>query len=210
MLKILIADDHPIVRQGLRQIVSETADMEVSGEASTGDEVTDKTLTDCCDVLLLDIMMPGKNWLDIIKQLKRESPGLPVLVLSIHDEVQYAVWAVRAGASGYLTKSSAPNELVRAIRTVVMGRRYISSSVAERLALNTINGVDKPIHETLSNREYTVMSMIVSGRKTKDIAKELSLSPKTVSTYRSRILVKLQLENQAELIRYAIKNHVLQ
>lgn len=209
MLRILIADDHPIVRQGLRQIITETSDMVVADEASNGWEALSKVRVSYYDVVLLDISMPGLHGLDIIRQLKNEKPGLPVLILSIHPEEQYAVRAFRAGASGYLTKESAPDELLAAIRKVSIGGKYVSSSLAERLASDLETGAEQLPHETLSDREYQVMCMIAVGKTVTKIAEELSLSAQTVSTYRSRILGKMRMRNSAELTYYAIKNRLV-
>lgn len=209
MLRILIADDHPIVRQGLRQIITETSDMVVADEASNGWEALSKVRASYYDVVLLDISMPGLHGLDIIRQLKNERPGLPVLILSIHPEEQYAVRAFRAGASGYLTKESAPDELLAAIQKVSVGGKYVSSSLAEKLASDLETGAEQLPHETLSDREYQVMCMIAVGKTVTKIAEELSLSAQTVSTYRSRILGKMRMRNSAELTYYAIKNRLV-
>jgi DNA-binding NarL/FixJ family response regulator len=209
MLRVLIADDHPIVRQGLKQIIAETPDMIVVEEASNGLEVLSKVGASNCDVVLLDISMPGRNGVDILRQLKNERPQLHVLILSIHPEEQYAVRALRSGASGYLTKESAPDELIIAIRKVSMGGKYVSSSLAERLAYELASIDDQLPHNTLSNREYQIMLLIASGKTITEIAEELSLSIKTISTYRSRILEKMEMKNNAELTYYAIKNHLV-
>ena len=206
MLKILIADDHAIVRQGLKQIVAETRDMVVAGEASNGQELFNKLKEDDYDVIVLDITMPGRSGMDVLRQLRSERPRLPVLILSVHSEEQYALRALRAGASGYLTKESAPDELVVAIRKVSLGGKYISSSLAEKLAFELEVGREQAPHETLSDREYQVMCRIASGKTVMEIAQELSLSEKTISTYRSRILEKMNMKNNAELTYYAIKN----
>jgi len=209
MLRVLIADDHPIVRQGLKQIIAETSDMIVAEEASNGLEVLNKVGASNCDVVLLDISMPGRNGVDILRQLKDERPRLPVLILSIHPEEQYAVRALRAGASGYLTKESAPDELVAAIRKVSMGGKYVSSSLAEKLASDLKNNSAQLAHKSLSDREYQVMCMIASGKTVTEIAEELLLSVKTISTYRSRILEKMKMKSNAELTHYAIKNRLV-
>lgn len=209
MLRILIADDHPIVRRGLRQTIAETSDMFVADEASNGWEVLSKVKANNYDVVLLDISMPGRSGVDILRQLKNERPGLPVLILSIHPEEQYAVRTLRAGASGYLTKESAPDELVSAIRKVSMGGKYVSSSLAERLASALESGDEQLPHKTLSDREYQVLCMIASGKTVTEIAEELSLSVKTISTYRSRILEKMKKKNNAELTYYAVKNQLV-
>jgi two-component system invasion response regulator UvrY len=206
MIKILIADDHAIVREGLKQIVAETADMVVADEATSGNEVFEKVWDNEYDVVILDISMPGRDGVDIVKQLKGQKPHLPILVLSMHPEEQYAVRVLRAGAAGYLTKESAPDDLITAIRRVSTGRKYVSSSLAEKLAFDLERDTEKPLHETLSDREYQVMCMIASGKRVQEIAEELCLSVKTVSTYRSRILEKMNIKNNAELMHYAIKH----
>lgn len=209
MIKILIADDHPVVRKGLKEIIEETSDMEVTEEASNGQEVLAKVFEKDFDVVLLDISMPGRSGLDILKELKSQRPKLSVLVLSIHPEEQYAVQVLKAGAAGYLTKKSAPDELVSALRKVSAGGKYVSPSLAEKLASALETGIDRPAHETLSAREYEVMRKIASGKTVTEISKELFLSPKTISTYRTRILEKMRMKNNAELIRYAIKNRLV-
>jgi two-component system invasion response regulator UvrY len=210
MIKILIADDHPVVRKGLKEIIEETPDMAVRGEASTGHEVLEKVRKGDFDIVVLDISMPGGNGLDILKQLKSEKPELSVLVLSMYPEEQYAVRVLRAGASGYLTKESAPEELIAAIRKASKGGKYISSSLAEKLAFDLEIDAERPLHETLSDREYQVMRMLASGKTAKEIAKELFLSVKTISTYRSRILEKMKMKSSAELIHYAIKHRLVE
>jgi len=209
MLRIIIADDHAVVRQGLKQIVAETSDMVVAGEAGSGQELLDKIKVKDYDVVVLDITMPIRNGMDVLKQLRSERPRLPVLILSIHSEEQYASRALRAGASGYLTKESAPDELVAAIRKVSSGGKYVSSSVAEKLAFELEAGREQTPHEKLSDREYQVMCMIASGKTVMEIAEELLLSEKTISTYRSRILEKMKMKNNAELTYYAIKNQLV-
>jgi two-component system invasion response regulator UvrY len=208
MLKILIADDHPVVRRGLKQIIAEISDMVVADEATDGWEVLSKVRAGDYDVVLLDITMPGKNGIDVLTQLKCEKPSLPILVLSMHPEEQFAVRALRAGASGYLTKESAPNELVTAIQKVSSGGMYVSPSLAEELA-SVIQQSEKLPHKSLSNREYQVMCLFASGKTATEIAKEMSLSVKTISTYRSRILEKMGMKNNAQFIRYAVKNRLV-
>jgi two-component system invasion response regulator UvrY len=210
MLKILIADDHAIVRQGLKQIVTETRDMTVAGEASNGQELLNKIREGEYDVVVLDITMPVRDGMDVLRQLRSEKPRLPVLMLSIHPEEQYALRALRAGASGYLTKESAPDELVVAIRKVSSGGKYISASLAEKLAFELEFGHEQALHEVLSDREYQVLCLIASGKTVTEIAQELSLSEKTISTYRSRILEKMNMKNNAELTYYAIKNQLIE
>jgi two-component system invasion response regulator UvrY len=206
MVKILVADDHPIVRQGLKQILSEYPDLTVADEAGTGKDVLVKVGKKDFDIVLLDISMPGRNGLDILKELRTKKPKLPVLVLSIYPEDQYAVRVLKLGAAGYLTKESVPEELVAAIRKVARGRKYVSNSLAEKLATDLEINAEKAPHENLSDREYQVMSMIASGKRLKEVAEELSLSIKTISTYRSRIMEKMNMRNNAELIRYALQN----
>jgi len=210
MIKLIIADDHSIVREGLKQIIADTPDMAVCDEACDGTELIEKVLLDRFDVVVLDITMPGTNVLDVLKQIKRRRPAIQILVLSMHPEEQYAVRVFKAGASGYLTKESAPSELVKAIRKVSKGRKYISPSFAENLADTLLSDQDQPAHATLSDREYQVLCMIASGETVKNIAGNLFLSEKTISTYRSRILQKMGMKNNAEIIHYAIKNMLVQ
>ena len=208
MTRILIADDHAIVRSGLRQILINEHDLEVAGEAQNGAEVLDLIRREPWDVLVLDVGMPGRSGIGTLRDVKRERSDLPVLILSIYPEDQYAVRAIRAGASGYLTKDSAPDELVRAIRKVLRGGKYISEAVAERLILALDDAADLPPHELLSDREYQVLCLIASGKTVSEIASEISLSVKTVSTYRTRILEKMRMKTNAELTHYAIKNNL--
>lgn len=209
MIKILVADDHPIVRQGLIRIIADSPDMVVAGEASNGREVLEKVWKNDYDVVLMDLSMPVMNGLDALKQLKGQKPELVVLVLSINPEEQYAVRVFKAGASGYITKDNAPEELITAIRAVSSGRKYVSSSLAQKLASELGTAAEKPLYEILSDREYSVLRLIAAGRTKMGIAGELALSPKTISTYRSRILNKLGLKTDAELVRYAIDNQLL-
>lgn len=210
MIKLIIADDHSIVREGLKQIIADTPDMTVFDEACDGNELLEKMDMNTYDVVVLDITMPGTNVLDVLKKIKKKRPATQVLVLSMHPEEQYAVRVLKAGASGYLTKESAPAELVQAIRKVSKGRKYISSAFAENLADTLLSNHDQPAHATLSDREYQVLCMLASGETVKNIAEALFLSEKTISTYRSRILQKMDLKNNAELIHYAIKNMLVQ
>jgi len=209
MIRILIADDHAVVRRGLKQIITEEPDMAVIGEAQTGQEVLDLVRKQNWDVVVLDITMPGRSGLEVLTELKRQYPRLPVLVLSIHPEDQFAMRVLKAGASGYMTKESAPEELVKAIRKVFKGGKYVSPSLAEKLAFNLEADSEKPLHERLSDREYQVMCMIASGKTLTDIANELSLSVKTISTYRMRILEKMDMKNNVEITRYCIRNHLV-
>lgn len=209
MIRILVADDHTIVREGLKQILADVGDMAVRDEAGNGQEALAKIREGEFDVVLLDISMPGRSGLEILKEIKAEHPKLPVLILSMHAEEQYAVRALRAGASGYVTKASAPDELIGAIRKVSCGRKYVSSSLAEKLAFELDIDTKKPPHETLSDREYQVMLMLASGKSVKEIADELCLSVKTISTYRSRVMEKMNMKKNAELTLYAIQNHLV-
>ena len=205
MIRILLADDHPVVREGFKQMLADYEDMLVTGEAGTSQEVLNKVHKNDYDVLLLDIFMPGRSGLEIISELKKEYPKMAILVISAYPEEQYSVRALKRGASGYLLKLTAPEELITAIRAVSQGRNYISSSLAERLA-NMIKGdAQENPHERLSDREFQVMRMIVSGESLKEIAEDLALSDKTVSTYRTRILEKMNMKNNAEIIHYAIE-----
>jgi len=205
MIKICVIDDHAVVREGLKRIISENSGMAVTAEASDGDEGLRVLQSQPCDVVLLDITMPHKSGLDVLKELHLKSPRLPILVLSMHAEEQYAVRVLRAGAAGYLTKESAPAKLVQAIRKVVHGGKYVTPSLAEKLVYDLGSDLTKPAHEILSDREYQVLCMIASGRTVTEIAEELVLSVKTISTYRVRILEKLKMKNNAEMTRYAIK-----
>ena len=209
MVKVLIADDHAVVREGLKQIVTENPDMAIAGEAGDGHEVLELARTRDCDLVLLDLAMPGKDGLDTLKELKLLRPQLPVLVLSVYPEEQYAVRLLRAGAAGYLTKESAPEELVAAIRKVSKGGRYVSASLAEQLALLLDSGTDRPPHEALSDREFRVMVMLASGKTATEVADTLCLSVKTISTYRSRALVKMNMRNNAEFAFYATKHGLI-
>ena len=205
MIKVCVVDDHAVVREGLKRIIAENPGMAVTSEAGDGAEAIRVIQSEPCDVVLLDITMPNKNGLDVLKQIHAETPRLPVLVLSMHAEDQYAVRVLRAGASGYLTKESAPAKLVQAIRKVVRGGKYVSTTLAEKLVFDLDSRSAKAPHEVLSDREYQVLCMIASGKTVTIIAEELALSVKTVSTYRVRILEKLNMKNNAELTRYAIK-----
>lgn len=209
MIKILIADDHPVVRRGLKQILGEEPDVGLLGEAKNFEEVLEAVQKLDWDIIILDISMPGKNGLDVLKELKHKRPTLPALILSMHAENQYAIRALKAGAAGYITKESAPEELVKAIRKVLGGGKYVSPSLAETLASNLEADTSKPPHEILSNREYQVMCMLASGKTSKEIAKEQSLGLKTISTYRARILKKMKMKSNAELIHYAIQNRLV-
>jgi DNA-binding NarL/FixJ family response regulator len=212
MIRVLIADDHAILRRGLKQILAETEDMTVAGEAENSQQALQLVRESDWDVVLLDISMPDRNGIDTLKLIKKEKPKLAVLMLSMHPENQYAIRALTAGASGYLTKQSAPAQLVTAIRQVKQGRKYVSPTLAEQLAARLGGGDDDETapHEALSHREYQTLTLLSSGKTLSEVAVELKLSVKTVSVYRSRLLEKLQLKNNAELTHYAIKNGLVE
>ena len=205
-INVLIADDHAIVRQGLKQIISETEDMLVTGEADDGAEALALARQQPWDVFLLDVSMPNRNGIDTLKQLKKEFPRLPVLILSMHPEEQYAVRALKAGASGYLTKQSAPEQLVNAIRQVASGKKYLSPAVAQQLADAISEDTEKSPHERITDREYQVLKLIAAGKTLTQIAESLNLGVATVSTYRARLLEKMGLRSTAELIRYGLEH----
>jgi len=205
-IRVFIADDHAIVREGLKQILAEQRDIVVAGEAETGVDAVKLFRRSRCNVVLLDISLPDRNGIEVLKQIKTDKPELAVLMLSMHREDQYAIRALKAGASGYLTKQSAPRELVGAIRQVAAGQRYISPQLAQVLAAQIGEDHERPVHETLSDREYQTLTMIASGKTVSEIARDLSLSVKTVSEYRARLLAKMHLKTSAELTHYAIKN----
>jgi DNA-binding NarL/FixJ family response regulator len=205
-IRVLIADDHAIVRQGLRQILSDTEDMVVAGEASNGVEVVQMVRSGQFDLVLMDVSMPDRNGIDALKLIRKELPKLPILVLSMHPEDHYAIRALKAGAAGYLTKQSAPDLLVHAIRQVANGKKYVSPAVAEQLANAIDEDLDKLPHEKLSDREYQTLVMISSGKTLTEIGEELNLSVKTVSVYRARLLEKMRMKNNAELTHYGLKH----
>jgi len=209
MLNILIADDHAIVRKGLIQVLEDFSEINRIDEAENGFEVEEMVRENHYDLVILDLSMPGRGGLDTLKQVKIDNPLLPVLILSIHPEEQYAVRLLKAGASGFLNKASAPEELVSAIKKVVSGGKYISSSMAEHLASEIEKDSTNMPHERLSDREYQVMLMIASGKTVSEIAQTLNLSVKTISTYRTRILEKMELENNAKLVHYALQQNLL-
>lgn len=206
MIKIVIADDHSIVREGLKRIVSSIEGMEVTDEAGNGTEVMQRVRELTFDVLVLDLSMPGRSGMELIKLIRTEKPQLRILVLSMHQELQYAVRAIKNGASGYLTKESAPGQLEQAIRKVASGGAFISAEVAEQLALGAMPGSQAVSHESLSNREFEVLQLLVADVSMTDIATRLNLSVKTVSTHKTNLMQKMGLQNQNELIRYAIKH----
>ncbi len=209
MIKICVADDHAIVRRGLKQIISETMDMQVVSEAADGDETLHSARNQSYDVLVMDLNMPGRSGFDVLQQLRAEKPSLPILVLSMHDEDQYGVRILRAGAAGYMNKETAPSELVRAIRRVADGGKYMSPTVAEALLQHLNGNLNGPRHEALSDREFQVMRLLASGNTVGEISELLSLSVKTISTYRSRVMDKMNLHSNAELARYALENNLL-
>lgn len=206
MIRIVMADDHAIVREGLKRIVGEVADLQVVGEAADGTEVMQRVRELEFDVLVLDLSMPGRSGMELIKLVKAEKPRLRILVLSMHQETQYAVRAIKSGASGYLTKESAPAQLEQAIRKIAGGGAYISAEVAQQLALGAMPGSEAAPHESLSDREFQVFRMLVDGVSVTEIANRLSLSVKTVSTHKSNLMHKLGVANQSEMVRYAMKH----
>lgn len=205
-IRILIADDHAIVRSGLRQILSDSPDLVVAGEAENGVDAMHKLRDGSFDLVLMDVSMPDRNGIDTLKLVRKEFPKLPVLVLSMHPEEQYAIRALKAGASGYLTKQSAPEQLVTAIRQVACGKKYVSPSLAMELANAITEDTERPPHEKLSDREYQTLVMIASGKTLTQIGEELNLSVKTVSVYRARLLEKMRMKNNAELTHYGLKH----
>lgn len=204
-IEVLIADDHAVVRRGIREILSDVPDIDLCGEVSNAEQVLAMVRKRRWDALVLDLSMPGMSGLDLLYELKRSRPELPILILSVHDPQQYAVRMIKAGASGYLTKESAPEQLVAAIRKIAQGGRYLTPETGELLADHLTEPHSEQPHLTLSDREFQVMSALASGKRIKDIATDLSLSPKTISTYRRRALEKLGLETDAELVQYAIR-----
>ena len=209
-MRILIADDHPIVRHGVKQVLAEDADLQVVAEATDGDEALRLARERDWDVAILDFSMPGRSGFDLLGDLRREFPKRPVIVLSIHAERMHAARILRAGGAGYLNKASAPQELAKAVRKVAAGGRYVSPALAELLAADLSADDGRPAHEQLSDREYRVMWLLASGRPVHEIAREMLLRPSTVSTYRSRIFQKLRLRNNAELVQYAVRHHLVE
>jgi len=209
MIRVLITDDHPLVREGLIKILRNESDMDVAGEARTAPEMLDILRQEKVDVLVLDISLPGKSGLDVLKELRAEHPKLPVLILSMHPEDRFALRVLKTGAAGYVTKESAPEELVKAIRKVYTGGKYVSATMAEKLAVGIEEDTGKPLHESLSDREYEILQMIATGKKPGEIARQLSLSVRTVNTYRSRIFEKMHMKTNAQLIHYALEHHLI-
>jgi two-component system invasion response regulator UvrY len=206
LIRVLIADDHPLLRRGLKNILQEESDFHPPGEAENSDQALELINEKPWDIIVLDIAMPGRSGLETLSEIKRLRASLPVLILSMHSEELFALRAIKAGASGYITKSDAPSELVRAIRRILAGRKYVSAALAELLVNNVESGEKRPLHEVLSDREYHVVCRIASGKSVSEIAEETSLSVKTVSTYRTRALEKMAMRSNAELARYAIRN----
>lgn len=211
MIEVIIADDHPLVREGLKKVVKKgTIDIKVVAEASHGNELLDLLRENLPDLVILDIAMPGKSGIEVLKDLKDRYPNLPVLILSMHPEDRFAIRALKSGANGYLTKSSISDELINAIRRIVtQKKRYISSAVAEQLATRVDANKSPAPHEDLSDREFQILCMIASGKKVSHIAKELSLSVQTIHTYRSRVKKKMNLKSNVEITRYAIQNNLI-
>ncbi len=209
MIRVMITDDHAIVRQGLKQILSETGDISVTGEAENGFQAVRIVRQEVFDVMLLDISLPDRNGIEVLKQVRKEKPELAVLMLSMHNENEFAIRALKAGAAGYLNKQSAPAQLVTAIRQVASGQKYITPALAMELANAITTDTDRPPHASLSDREYQTLCLIAAGKGLTEISEEMCLSPKTVSVYRSRLLEKLKLTNNSELIRYALMHHLV-
>lgn len=210
MIKVLVVDDHAILRKGLAQILEDTPDLRVTGEADSGMQAIRMVQEQPFDLVLLDISMPDKHGIEVLKQLRQVRPSLPVLILSMHAEDQYALRSIKTGAAGYLNKQSAPAQLVTAIRQVASGKKYISVELAEQLANGLSQGYQELAHQSLSNREYQTLCLMASGKGLTEIAETMSLSVKTVSVYRARLLEKMNLRNNAEAIQYAITHHLLE
>lgn len=210
MINVLIADDHALIREGLKKILDGEPDMTVVGEANNVVELVTQLKRLAVNIILLDITMPGESGLDALKELRQKYPQVPVLILSFHPEHRFAVRALKAGAAGYLTKESAAEEVVQAIRKVVGGGKYVSAALAEQLATELDNASDKPLHETLSDREFQVMRLIAAGKKSSEIAEELAVSVNTINTYRMRIFEKMKMESNVELSRYAVEHGLIE
>ena len=208
-MRILIADDHPLFRAGLKETLSKEKDVELIGEADNGLKALELARKQRWDVVLLDLTMPGTDGLEALQELRREQPKLPVLILSAHPEDQLALRLLKAGAAGYLTNDKAPEVLLAAVRKVLRGEKYISESLAAKVTLDVVTGAKPALHEALSHREYQVMRMIAAGKAIKEIAAELFLSVRTVSTYRARLLEKMKMKTNADLIRYAMQHNLV-
>lgn len=209
MISILVVDDHALIRKGLKQLLDDTEDIRVTGEAETGLQALQMAHDNRYDLILLDIALPDKNGIDVLKQLKQEQPDIKVIVLSMYPEDQYGVRSLKAGASGYLNKQSAPDQLIGAIQQVISGKKYIGEIMAEQLLNSMIGNSEELMHQTLSNREYQTLCLIASGKTLTEIAESMTLSPKTVSVYRARMLEKMGFKNNAEAIHYAISYHLV-
>lgn len=209
MINIFIADDHALIREGIKKILSTVSDLNLVGETADPNEISELLKKVSCDILILDLSMPGKDGLDVLKELKNFSPQTKILIMTMHPEDQFAKRTLKAGASGYLTKESAPDELITAIRRIASGRKYVSQNLAEKLAQDLEDNSDKPVQDLLSDREFQILKMIASGKSQIDIADELSISASTVNTYRSRILEKLNLQTTADLIHFAYQNKLI-
>ncbi len=210
MIKLFIADDHPLVRKGLREILEGEVDLRVVGEAENDQELLDGIRKSNPDVLITDLSMPGRGVLSVIADVRQRSPRLPILVLTMHPEERFAVRALRSGVDGYLTKDTAPAEIVKAVRTIALGKKYITPSLAEKLASELDKDPERPLHSALSNREFEIMRALASGKKIKDIAEELSLSIHTVNTYKSRIMEKMGMKSVTELTLYSVEHHLIE
>lgn len=208
MIRILVADDHPVVREGIHQIVAPVDDMVIVDEAANGQELLNRARAVDHDLVLLDLSMPEMSGLDLLKQLKRERPRIPIVIFTMYSENQFAIRALKAGAAGYLMKDSVSTELVGAVRKVVAGGRYLTPSVAERLAGHLTEDTDRPRHEVLSDREYQVLRMIAAGKSTRRISADLGLSVKTIGTYRARIFEKMQMNSPAEIAAYVVRHRL--
>jgi two-component system invasion response regulator UvrY len=208
MIKVITVDDHPVVRRGLKQIIEAEPDMQVVGQAEDAREALQVIRQTACDAVILDIALPGASGIEVLNQLRHERPDLPVLIMSVHDEEQYALRVLKAGASGYLMKDSIPEELIKAIRKILAGGKYISASFSETLIPGQ-RAPEKPLHEKLSDREFQIMCMIACGKALKDIGEALCISGKTVSTYRTRILEKMEMKTNADIVSYALKQNLI-
>jgi two-component system invasion response regulator UvrY len=208
MIELFIVDDHAIFREGLKRVINDAPDMEVIGEAADGFEALQKILAGTCDMVILDLGLPGMTGIDVLQAVKTKRPSMPVIIMSIHTEEEYAVMALKEGASGYLTKESVPGDLLGAIRKVMKGGIYISDALGEQFVRKFLGRMEKSPHESLSRKEYQIFQLIVKGKLIKEIAQELSIARPTVSTYRTRILAKMKMKTNAELIRYAVKHNL--
>jgi two-component system invasion response regulator UvrY len=208
-MRILIADDHALIRKGLKHILQEEFPSAFIDEASDAEDVINKTLSGDWDVIICDLSMPGRSGLDVVQHVKQNFPKIPVLILSIHPEEQYAIRAMKTGAAGYLSKDAAPEELVKAVRRVLLGRKYVSASIAEKLTDELYEEGSRAPHESLSHREFDVFTLLAAGNAVSEISEKLSLSVTTVSTYRTRIMVKMKMKSNADLTRYALDNKLI-